>query len=235
MLLIVQVIRAVWKGEQLGGNYYMFVRNLCRVFCEIVLKHLQKCVLLMQGEQRRKILLMMTFRVPQEGNLLRQPLMCLFQRLYSFVSLCFIKNKCSTDVFIFSCLLGIWWNACYSSFFFFFLHLVNFLGFHLNFFFRWLICSILVRLPSLLMNQRLIGKMRGQWYLVKGFQKLLFHSMPPTFFFLLPAIGVWKFYLGLRLGCCVFVEKDAVLVLLRSRICVSALEFFIISMFSSPD
>ena len=57
----------------------------------------------------------------------------------------------------------------------------------------------------------------------------------PHFFFLLPAIGVWKFYLGLRLGCCVFVEKDAVLVLLRSRICVSALEFFIISMFSSPD
>ena len=131
-MLIVQVIRAVWKGEQLGGNYYMFVRNLCRVFCEIVLKHLQKCVLLMQGEQRRKILLMMTFRVPQEGNLLKQPLM--FQRLYSFVSLCFIKNKCSTGVFIFSCLFGIWWNACYSSFYLF-LYLVNFLGFHLIIFF----------------------------------------------------------------------------------------------------
>lgn len=113
----------------------MFVRNLCRVFCEIVLKHLQKCVLLMQGEQRQKILLMMTFRVPQEGNLLRQPLMCLFQRLYSFVSHCFIKNKCSTDVFIFSCLLGIWWNACYSSFFFFFFTSCKFFGVSFKFFF----------------------------------------------------------------------------------------------------
>ena len=50
---------------------------------------------------------------------------------------------------------------------------------------------------------------------------------PHLFFFLLPAIGVRKFYLGLRLGCCCFCWKGrSVKVLLRSRICISALEVF---------
>ena len=38
-------------------------------------------------------------------------------------------------------------------------------------------CSILVNLPFLLMSLHLIGKMRGHWYLDKGYRKLLYRSM----------------------------------------------------------
>lgn len=97
----------------------------------------------------------------------------------------FIDIKCGMSLISFhNSLVSVLWkfgDVCYSSSL---LCLLKFASIWM-FLICWLICSILVHLPSLLMNQRLIGKMRGRWYLAKGFQKLLYHSMGTLYYYYL--------------------------------------------------